>query len=141
MVSLPSLQFTELMPSMDGFSNSLSEAMLFCQWHLPLPGHIAPRRLERMDRPLIPPNALREIIVNTLIHRDYTIAGGAVSLAICDDRVEVWSVGLLPFGVTPEALSREYDSIQHSPLIVDFCCRVTSPLRTVITPTSVPSTT
>lgn len=39
-------------------------------------------RLQRVDRPLIPPDAMREILVNALIHRDYTIAGGAVSRAI-----------------------------------------------------------
>jgi ATP-dependent DNA helicase RecG len=69
----------------------LEEALLFCQPHLPLPGRIEPGRLERVDRPLIPPDALREILVNAVIHRAYTIAGGAVALAIFDDRVEVWS--------------------------------------------------
>jgi ATP-dependent DNA helicase RecG len=101
----------------------LEEAMLFCQRHLPLPGHIEPGRLERVDRPLIPPDALREILVNALIHRDYTIAGGAVSLAIFDDRVEVWSAGRLPFGITPDVLSREHDSIQRNPLIAEIFYR------------------
>jgi ATP-dependent DNA helicase RecG len=63
----------------------LEEALLFCQRHLPLPGRIEPGRLECVDRPLIPPDALREILVNALIHRDYTIIGGAVALAIFDD--------------------------------------------------------
>ncbi|MBI4641003.1 MAG: ATP-binding protein, partial [Candidatus Tectomicrobia bacterium] len=34
----------------------LEEALLFCQRHLPLPGRIEPGRLERVDRPLIPPD-------------------------------------------------------------------------------------
>ncbi len=86
----------------------LEEAQLFCQRHLPLPGRIGPTRWERVDRPLIPPEALREIFVNALIHRDYSVAGGAVSLAIFDDRVEVWSVGGLPRGITPESLTRDH---------------------------------
>jgi len=94
----------------------LEEAMLFCQRHLPLPGDIEPGRLERVALLLIPPDALREIIVNALIHRDHTIASGAVSLAIFDDRVEVWSAGRLPVGITPDVLSREHDSIQRNPL-------------------------
>lgn len=97
----------------------LEEAELFCQRHFPLPGRIVPGRLERVDRPLIPPDAMREILVNALIHRDYSIAGGAVSLAVFDDRVEVWSVGKLPGGVTPEMLSREHHSVLRNPLIAD----------------------
>jgi ATP-dependent DNA helicase RecG len=99
------------------------EALLFCQPHLPLPGRIEPGRLERVDRPLIPPDALREILVNALIHRDYTIIGGAVALAIFDDRVEVWSAGRLPSGITLDDLSREHDSIQSNPLIADVFYR------------------
>ena len=33
----------------------LEEAELFCQRHFPLPGRIEPGRLQRVDRPLIPP--------------------------------------------------------------------------------------
>jgi ATP-dependent DNA helicase RecG len=101
----------------------LEEALLFCQRHLPLPGRIEPGRLERADRPLISPDALREILVNALIHRDYTITGGAVALAIFDDRVEVWSAGWLPSGITVDDLSRERDSIQRNPLIADVFYR------------------
>lgn len=64
----------------------LEEAQLFCQRHFPLPARIVPEQLRRVERPLIPPDAMREILVNALIHRDYSIAGGAVSLAIFDDR-------------------------------------------------------
>lgn len=97
----------------------LEEAELFCQRHFPLPGRIEPDRLQRVDRPLIPPGAMREILVNALIHRDYTIAGGAVSLAIFDDRVEVWSAGRYPAGITPELLSRSHPSVQRNPVIAD----------------------
>lgn len=101
----------------------LEEALLFCHRHLPLPGRIEPGRLERVDRPLIPPDALREILVNALIHRDYTIAGGAVSLAIFDDQVEVWSAGRLLSGITPADLCREHDSIPRNPIIAEVFYR------------------
>lgn len=97
----------------------LEEAQLFCQRHFPLPGKIVPGRLQRVDTPLIPPDAMREILVNALIHRDYSIAGGAVSLAIFDDRVEVWSAGKFPSGITPEMLARKHDSVQRNPIIAD----------------------
>ena len=97
----------------------LEEAQLFCQRHFPLPGKIVPGKLQRVDTPLIPPDAMREILVNALIHRDYSIAGGAISLAIFDDRVEVWSAGTYPTGITPEKLSKSHQSVQRNPLIAD----------------------
>lgn len=98
----------------------LEEAQLFCQRHFPLPGKIVPGRLQRVDKPLIPPDAMREILVNALIHRDYSIVGGASSLAIFDDRVEVWSAGTYPTGITPDQLSKSHQSVQRNPIIADI---------------------
>ena len=97
----------------------LEEAQLFCQRHFPLPAKIVPTQLRRVETPLIPPDAMREILVNALIHHDYSIAGGAVSLAIFDDRVEVWSTGRFPNGITPEALKSDPFSVLRNPIIAD----------------------
>jgi ATP-dependent DNA helicase RecG len=97
----------------------LEEAELFCQRHFPLPAKIVPEQLRRVETPLIPPDAMREILVNALIHRDYSIAGGAVSLGIFDDRVEVSSTGKYPNGITPEALKHEHLSVLRNPIIAD----------------------
>jgi ATP-dependent DNA helicase RecG len=59
--------------------------------------------LERKDEPLFPLEALREALVNAICHRVYTHPGDAVSIAIFDDRLEIWNDGKLPFGLTPEA--------------------------------------
>jgi len=101
----------------------LEEAELFCQRHFPLPAKIVPGQMRRVETPLIPPDAMREILVNALIHRDYTIAGGAVSLAIFDDRVEVWSAGSFPKGITPGMLTRNHPSVQRNPMIADVFYR------------------
>jgi ATP-dependent DNA helicase RecG len=98
----------------------LEEAQLFCQRHFPLPGKIVPERLRRVETPLIPPDAMREILVNAFIHRDYSIAGGAVSLAIFDDRVEIWSAGTFPAGITPDMLTRKHLSVLRNPTIAEM---------------------
>jgi ATP-dependent DNA helicase RecG len=58
----------------------LEEALLFLRRHLPVAGRIQPGLFERADEPLFPLIALREALVNAICHRDYTHAGGAVSL-------------------------------------------------------------
>ena len=101
----------------------LEEAELFCQRHFPMPGKIVPGQMRRVEKPLIPPDAMREILINALIHRDYTVAGGAVSLAIFDNRVEVWSAGEFPRGITPALLKRRHLSVQRNPIIADMFYR------------------
>ena len=101
----------------------LDEAMTFAGRHLPVAAKIVEGRLQRVETPLIPWLALREILVNALIHRDYGIAGGAVALAIFDDRVEVWSPGRLPSKITPAALRRTHGSFPRNPFIAEVFYR------------------
>jgi ATP-dependent DNA helicase RecG len=84
---------------------------------LPVAGRIVPGRMEREDTPLLPVEALREALANAFVHRDYSIGGGSVSVALYDDRLEVISIGELHFGLTPEALFREHESKPWNPMI------------------------
>lgn len=95
----------------------LNDAMSFMGRHLPIAGRFEPDRLERIDEPLFPLAALREAVINAICHRTYTRAGGAVSVAIYDDRLEIWSDGTLPFGLKPQDLKRNHDSRPRNPLI------------------------
>lgn len=95
----------------------LDEAMAFMLRHLPIAGRFEPGKLERIDEPLFPVAALREAVINALCHRTYAHAGGAVSVAIYDDRLEIWSDGTLPFGLKPGDLKRKHDSRPRNPLI------------------------
>lgn len=82
----------------------LEHAERFLTESIPIAGKIVSGRMAREDRPLYPPAATREALVNALCHRDYSIAGGSIGVAIYDDRLEVTSTGSLPFGLTPEGL-------------------------------------
>jgi len=92
------------------------EAQRFMRQHLPIAGRIVPGLFERQDDPLYPPAALREALANALCHRDYSVSG-AVSIAIYDDRLEITSVGRLPFGLTVADLSTLHPSRPWNPLI------------------------
>jgi ATP-dependent DNA helicase RecG len=51
-----------------------------------------------------PEEAVRETIVNALVHRDYLLSGTTVELSIYEDRLEVISPGRLPNGITPRRM-------------------------------------
>jgi len=57
---------------------------------------------QRKEEPLLPPEVLRESLVNALVHRDYAIMGRQVALEVFRDRVEVTSPGGLPGRMTVE---------------------------------------
>ncbi|MFN0185390.1 MAG: ATP-binding protein [Aquabacterium sp.] len=57
-------------------------------------------RLRRTDRHSLPPLALREAVVNAVVHADYSQRGAPIRLAIFDDRVEIENPGLLLAGLT-----------------------------------------
>jgi ATP-dependent DNA helicase RecG len=101
----------------------LEEAMLFLRRHLPVAGRFEPGVLTRLDEPLFPTLALREAVVNAICHRDYSIAGGAISIAIFDDRLDIASTGTLPFGLTVEDLKKEHTSHPRNPLLAEVFYR------------------
>ncbi len=60
---------------------------------------VGTKRIEKFE---YPEKAVREIIANAVIHRDYRIAGTYTQVNIFEDRIEVFSPGNLPPGVTVE---------------------------------------
>lgn len=97
--------------------NLLKRAQRFLIDHLPVAGRVVPGVIERVDEPLYPTEALREALANALCHRDYSIPGGAVGVAVYDDRLEITSAGRLPSGMTLDDLKRPHASRPWNPLI------------------------
>lgn len=71
-----------------------------------------------------PPEALKEIVVNAIIHRDYNISDD-VHVSIFDNRVEVKSPGGLPGQMTLELLFKERAS--RNPKILRLLNRYENP--------------
>ena len=97
----------------------LRAAERFLRDSLPIAGRIEEERFERIDEPLFPPLATREALANAFCHRDYSIGGGSIGVAIYDDRLEITSSGSLHFGLTPEKLFAPHESLPWNPLIAD----------------------
>jgi ATP-dependent DNA helicase RecG len=63
--------------------------------------------LERQDWTQFPMGAVREALVNAVAHRDYTVRGEGVRIALFGDRMECYSPGRLPGHVTVENIVAE----------------------------------
>ena len=61
-------------------------------------------RVHRRDLPAVPPAALREALVNAVVHADYAQRGAPIRVAVFDDRVEVENPGILLPGLTIDEL-------------------------------------
>ncbi len=65
-----------------------------------------------LQRP-VPLNAVREALVNAVVHADYSQRGGPIRVALFDDRLEIENPGLLPFGVAVEDLTSGISRIRN----------------------------
>ena len=55
--------------------------------------------LERLDKRNYPPEAIREALLNAIVHRDYSISASTL-ISVFDDRIEFVSVGGLVRGIS-----------------------------------------
>lgn len=75
--------------------------------------------LQRIEKGEYPVAALREMLLNALVHKNYS--GAPIQLRIYDDKITIWNEGKLPEGLTFEALKRQHPSRPRNPLIADVC--------------------
>ncbi len=101
----------------------LRQAERFLRDNVPIAGRVVSGQLVREDRPRYAPRATREALANAMCHRDYTITGGAVSLEMYDDRLEISNPGTFHFGLTPERLKQAHESRPWNPLIAQVLYR------------------
>ena len=74
-------------------------------------------QMKRIDTPEYPVDAIREALINAICHRDYASPGGAITLMIYDDRMEIMNTGLLPHGITLAGLKQNHASHPRNHLI------------------------
>lgn len=78
--------------------SSIEAAVRFVEKHAMHGAEIG--RVRRRDTWTYPPVAVREAVVNAIVHADYSQRGAPIRLSIFDERMEIESPGLLPFGLT-----------------------------------------
>lgn len=75
--------------------------------------------LYRIETGEYPTPAIREMLLNALIHRNYM--GSFVQIRVYDDNINIWNDGGLPAGISSEALKRPHRSNPRNPIIADVC--------------------
>ncbi|MBK7665763.1 MAG: putative DNA binding domain-containing protein [Sterolibacteriaceae bacterium] len=81
---------------------AVETAIAFIQRHMQRAAEIG--ALRRRDRWTLPPVAVREALINAVVHADYSQRGAPIRVALYDDRLEIENPGLLPFGLIVDDL-------------------------------------
>ena len=92
-------------------AETIPAAVAFIERHMATGIEIGPVR--SAPRWEIPPIAVREALVNAVAHTDYSQRGAPIRVSVFDDRLEIESPGLLPFGLTLEDLPRGVSKLRN----------------------------
>jgi len=112
-VTAPTIDIKEIQGNL---INQVNEAEKFIFEHIKLISWIEDGKIERQERWEYPPKAIRESLVNAIVHRDYR-APFKVYIKIFEDKIEISNPGKLPDGWTTENLKVPHDSRPYNPLI------------------------
>ena len=98
----------------------VAEAMQFCKRNMKVRTIINPETGMRQDRTEYPMEAIREAILNALIHRDYSIhtEGTPVQIDFFVDRLEIHSPGCLYGRMTVEQLGHARPDLRNPALAI-----------------------
>jgi ATP-dependent DNA helicase RecG len=73
-------------------------------------------RIETLEYPV---PALREMLLNALIHRNYM--GAPTQIRVYDKKLQVWNHGTLPDGITLNKLTQSHSSYPRNPILAGAC--------------------
>jgi len=71
--------------------------------------------LQRVEKWEYPYEAIREVILNAIVHRDYM--GAPIQISVYDDKLIVWNEGSLPNDLSIEDLKKKHSSRPHNPIL------------------------
>ena len=77
--------------------------------------------MHRIEQLEIPEDALRELVYNAIVHRDYL--GTNTQMKVYDDRIWFWNAGMLPNGFDVKKISSEHLSNPRNHLIANVFYR------------------
>ncbi len=76
--------------------------------------------MQRIEKGEYPIAALREMLLNALVHRNY-LGSSVVQMRMFDNHFNIWNEGELPAGISLDSLKRQHPSRPRNLLIADVC--------------------
>ncbi len=76
--------------------------------------------LYRKDIYELPPDAIRELITNAVVHRSYLDTSSNIQIALYDDRLEITSPGRLPAGQQIDRMQDGYSKLRNEAIALAF---------------------
>ena len=76
--------------------------------------------MQRIEKGEYPIAALREMLLNALVHRNY-LGSSVVQMRIFNNHFNIWNEGELPAGISLDSLKRQHPSRPRNLLIADVC--------------------
>jgi ATP-dependent DNA helicase RecG len=73
-------------------------------------------RIETLEYPI---PALREVLLNALIHRNYM--GAPTQIRVYDNKLTAWNHGTLPEGIILDKLTKSHSSYPRNPILAGAC--------------------
>jgi predicted HTH transcriptional regulator len=70
-------------------------------------------RIYREDIPQYPPIAVREAVINAIIHADYSLLGDSIMISVFDNHIEIKNPGGIPVGMTLERAISGSSSVRN----------------------------
>jgi len=78
--------------------------------------------IQRIERYPVPDAALREAVLNALVHRDYAV-GAPVQIRVYENRLKIWNPCVLPDGWTVKNLVGAHASTPFNPTVANVFFR------------------
>ena len=102
---IDSIEITSALPF------AITEGIQFIERHISREAKIG--KIFRKDIPQYPSFAIREALINAIVHTDYSIKGCHIQVAIFSDRIEITNPGGLPFGQTLKKALSGYSRLRN----------------------------
>ncbi|MEW5948842.1 MAG: ATP-binding protein [Thermodesulfobacteriota bacterium] len=83
-----------------------------------LRANISYEGITRVEKYPFPKNALREVLLNALVHKDYS-SGVPIQISVYEDKIIFWNDGRLPEDWTVKQLLEKHPSKPYNPLIAN----------------------
>ncbi|PKP58802.1 MAG: hypothetical protein CVT88_06700 [Candidatus Altiarchaeales archaeon HGW-Altiarchaeales-1] len=115
-------RYLDIMDFYGNLFDLIDKTNKYIREHIQIASVLIPGQIPREEISQYPLFAIRELIVNAVAHRDYSVVGSRIIIRLFKNRIEYNNPGGFPPGITPENIADMQCS--RNPTIVDVMSKV-----------------